>query len=189
MVRLLIVSAALLVSVPAAAQQCPSSAVRVEIAAGSTPGCVTATPAADEPEINIANNCDEDQFNIAAGIDCPNCGPPVTLRAGNFGPFIVDTRPLSQFEPTTPTEDHVLDWALGNQTGTLTARVVPDITICPVPDMGMGDMTMIDEAEPDPIPEGNGGCGTVAGRSGVAVLGFALLLAAYRRRRDQREHQ
>lgn len=165
--------------------QCPESNVTVQIVADDTPGCATIAPADGKAELNITNSCGEDQFHIEGGADCPNCGPPVTLRMGTFGAFIVNTQPVSAFTPESSPTDHVLTWARADTTGAMTVRVVPNITLCPLPDMGsMVDMAVEEPTVPE--PEGDkGGCST-AQSGGFSLWGFALF-AFVRRRRATRK--
>lgn len=166
----------LLTAADVAAQPiCPESNITVEIVTDDTPGCATVAPAAGKPELNITNQCGEDQFHIEAGADCPNCGPPLTLRMGTFGAFIVNTQPLTAFSPDSVPTEHELSWARADQTGAMRVRVVPNIILCPEPDMGsppdMGrDTGAVPEADGEP-----GGCATVrTGGSWLLLLAFLL---------------
>ncbi len=162
--------------------QCPESSVTVVVLSDDTPGCATVAPAAGKAELNVTNQCGDDQFHIEAGVDCPACGPPLTLRMGTFGAFVVNTNAVSTFTPESPATEHDLAWARADSTGSMRVRVVPNITLCPEPDMGGSDEVGTRDVgvpEPDGEPGGCASAGTAA-----APGWFLMLVGVWLRRRS-----
>lgn len=190
--RIGMAAAAVVVLAPASAAfaQCAPSFVEVEVVADSTPGCAVIAPADALPQLNITNNCGEDQFHVEGGVDCPHCGPPLTLRPGTFGSFVVNNEPITAFTPASQPTEHVLSWARGNDTGELTVRATPHVFVCPDPDMGSGPDMQIVEAEPPPAEDSDSGCATVThGASRSPSAWWALVLFAATRLRKPKRQQ
>lgn len=174
----------LLLAAPASAQ-CPPSKVVAAVTQDDTPGCVTVTADEALPELAITNGCEDVQFHVEAGLDCPYCGPPLTLRAGTFGRFTVETRPAAAFTPESPVSSHSLSWALGEQTGTLRVDVVPDIVPCTAADVGTAADSGTDLGASPPESVDAGGCAT-AHPARAGWLGWGVLLFAGARRARRR---